>query len=861
MSTNRFILFLALFCINASLLSAVTLAVNGNQTDVSVENLDPAAIEVRASIGDIQITSQSAARGDFTRISLPGFQRSLEVGEPELAEIHQLIEIPVNAEARIEIISEYYDEYSLSELGFDAPVFPAQPSLLKSQIPQDVEFHLLDNLYNQDAFLNRDPVSVEIAGMLRGIRIANLIIRPIDYNPVTGILRIHSNLEFVVHFDGADFEQTAALKRDYFSPVFEPVYQMLANHEISNDRDDLVLDPVTYAIVANPIFEGQLDEFINWKTQKGYTVITGYTDEIGSSTSAIKSWLQDLYQDPAEGVSPPSFVLFVGDVAQVPTWNGNTGGHVTDLKYCEYTNDYMPEVYYGRFSASNAGQLQAQLDKTMEYDQYLMPDPAYLGEVVMIAGMDGSFGQVWANGQINYGTSQYFNEDHGIYSNTYLYPNSGSNYNNIINDVSNGVGYVNYTAHGSQTSWADPSFTINNINNLDNAHEYPLVVGNCCLTNAFDYGTCFGEAWLRAEEKGAIGYIGGSNNTYWNEDYWWGVGSGNVVQYPTYEATGPGAYDGIFHDHGEAESEWYVANSAIIMAGNLAVVQGGGNMNYYWEIYHLMGDPSLSTYMGVPAENTVDHLPILQIGLDTFTVTAEEYSYVGLAMDGVLYGAGQVGPSGVLELAIDPILTAGTATIVVSKQNRIPYVGDVEVGNAEGPYLIVDNLLVADDSNGNGEIDYGETVDAIICAENVGAETATGVIAVVTTEDPYITLTQDMVTFDDIQSNEIQFSIEAITMEISNETPDGHTAALFVTFVSNEDTWSGNYYIDVNAYCVLGDVNADWNIDILDVIRAVNIIIHSGLPPTELELCACDTNEDGIVNILDVIGMINFIVG
>ena len=52
---------------------------------------------------------------------------------------------------------------------------------------------------------------------------------------------------------------------------------------------------------------------------------------------------------------------------------------------------------------------------------------------------------------------------------------------------------MNYTAHGSQTSWADPSFTISNINSLQNDHEYPTVVGNCCLTNAFDTGTCFGE--------------------------------------------------------------------------------------------------------------------------------------------------------------------------------------------------------------------------------------------------------------------------------------------------------------------------------------------------------------------------------
>ena len=47
----------------------------------------------------------------------------------------------------------------------------------------------------------------------------------------------------------------------------------------------------------------------------------------------------------------------------------------------------------------------------------------------------------------------------------------------------------------------------------------------CCQSNKFDEPTCFGEKLLRANNKGAVGYIGGSNNTYWDEDYWWAVGA------------------------------------------------------------------------------------------------------------------------------------------------------------------------------------------------------------------------------------------------------------------------------------------------------------------------------------------------
>ena len=43
---------------------------------------------------------------------------------------------------------------------------------------------------------------------------------------------------------------------------------------------------------------------------------------------------------------------------------------------------------------------------------------------------------------------------------------------------------------------------------MTNSGKYPTMVGNCCLTNAFDTSSCFGEALLREDNKGALGHIG-----------------------------------------------------------------------------------------------------------------------------------------------------------------------------------------------------------------------------------------------------------------------------------------------------------------------------------------------------------------
>ncbi|MFQ6092283.1 MAG: right-handed parallel beta-helix repeat-containing protein [bacterium] len=58
-----------------------------------------------------------------------------------------------------------------------------------------------------------------------------------------------------------------------------------------------------------------------------------------------------------------------------------------------------------------------------------------------------------------------------------------------------------------------------------------------------------------------------------------------------------------------------------------------------------------------------------------------------------------------------------------------------------------------------------------------------------------------------------------------------------------------------------GDVNLDGEINVLDVVRAVNIIL--GLPeePSGYELWAADMNEDGEVNIVDVVLIVQIILG
>ena len=284
------------------LYATAVINVNGADTEFKLQQISPAILNVSLTIGDIVTFTEMTDEGEYTRLSLPNFHISRDAGEPELPEIHRLIEIPQDASPRIEILSSSYRDYSLADLGIENPIYPAQPSLSKSQNPGDIPFNINENLYLKNTMLEKELVFVSIEGQLRAIRLANLNIRPVDYNPVEGILRVYTNLEINIHMDGANLAKTEEIKETYYSPYFEALYNQIINYEEFTRSDDLIDDPVTYVIVANSAFEGDLDEFIEWKTQKGYHVIVGYTGDIGSSASAIKNYIHNLYNNPDDGV-------------------------------------------------------------------------------------------------------------------------------------------------------------------------------------------------------------------------------------------------------------------------------------------------------------------------------------------------------------------------------------------------------------------------------------------------------------------------------------------------------------------------------------------------------------------------------
>lgn len=757
----------------------------------------------QTSFQSLEAREKGTVQGIFLQLTADGFGKGNQIGNPDLPVRGNLIEVPVGAKVEINIVSYDLETIKLNELGLNGRVFPTQRSVSKSEDPDKVEFSFNSKVYSKNEFYQNQMAWYEESGILRGVRVGNVFVSPFRYNPVENTLEVYNNMVVEVKFTNADQKATNDAKVRYYSPFYSQMYKGMLNYQGETKAINQHF-PVKYVIVSHRMFETTLQPFIAWKQKKGFQVTVKYTDEIGTTTTAIKTYLQGLYTSATETDPAPSFVLLVGDVAQVPVYNGQSGSHVTDLYYFCYdgASDRIPDVSYGRFSASTVAHLQSQIDKTLEYEMYTMPDPSYLDEVVMVSGVDAGHAPTYGNGQINYGTTYYFNAAHDITSHTYLYPASGSSASQIIANISSGVGYGNYTAHCSPSGWADPSFETSDIPGLQNAHKYGLLVGNCCQSVQFDDNECFGEAILRAVNKGAIGYIGGSNSTYWDEDFWWGVGFGPVSANPTYAQTTIGAYDRTFHEFGEAEADWTVTQGQMVIGGNLAVEQSTSSRKlYYWEIYHLMGDPSLMPYMSQPEAMEVEYMSQLIIGLNSLTVVAEPDALVALSLNGNLITSAMTNESGEAVLEFDSFTEPCTADVVVTKSNRQPYIGTIGVIPGNAPFVLYNHVNINDaQGNNNHMADFGETVLLDFSLTNVGNVATDNMTVKIRTADPYVTIVDSTESWGTLNGHDTVEIAGAFSVQVAEMIPDQHKVVFEVVAMDAlQEEWISKFNFVLNA--------------------------------------------------------------
>ena len=771
------------------------------QTKISFRSTDKAecvksdmtSLKASFSFSGFEAQELQSERGVFSTLTMANTVIGGNEGEPQIPVVNQLIAIPFGATPTIRVTHYSTQDYDLGEYGINR-LSPRQPDAWKDESPENVPFAYNEAAYQARGLRSEPMVRVGVEGVMRGVRVGQMSIEPVSYDPVSNTIRVFNDIEVEVSFDGADARTTENMLVKTYSPYFTGIYDQLFNGRavrgVYEDHPDLWTAPVKMLVIANRMFEGCIQNWVAWKTLKGIYVDVNYTDVIGTSADEIQSFIRDKYAQDA-----PTFLMIMGDQDQVAASGiGSKTGCVTDLLYSSVDDDQFPDMFHSRLSAETEAQMMAMLNKGMEYEQYTMPDPSYLNNVLFVAGYDNTGWDIKVGRPtVWYATNYYYNTEHG-FNNVYEF--SHGSFDNCYTYLNSGVGFANYTAHGTETSWMNPEFTIDGINALTNEHKYFLAMGNCCKTGNWGFESpCFGETMVRAENKGAYAYIGSCPSTTWYNDYYFGVGATNPKDdgtMPTYEETTMGCYDAIWRN------DDFNTVCAILYAGNLAgnAARALGypvhcNPLYYWQAYHVLGDGSIMPYRVQPTANIVSHLDILPIGIDSYEVDAVPGSYVAISKDGVLLGTALVGDSGRAYVPITPVTEACNVTICVTAPQRVPYIVTIPAAIVEGPYISADSFTPT-------VAHVGDIIDLSIDFKNVGTEATVGTTTVtLTSEDPKVVIDSDINTFGALDADDIT-TVSGFQFHIIQGVADGAHVTIHYAASNGTKTWEGNIFVNAN---------------------------------------------------------------
>ncbi|MCR5014821.1 MAG: T9SS type A sorting domain-containing protein [Bacteroidales bacterium] len=788
-------LLIALLLGGLGLQAQQTIALGRTADRVEVLDDQASSLQLQLNYAKIQVVTTTNRQGDFAELLLEGGFSNGIVGQPKLPVTQRFIEIPFGAMPQVKVLGSTMQEFALEDYGVQR-LLPMQAPVSKNDVPEGAPFVIDEQCYQRDAFQGEPLAQVEVLGTLRGYHIAKLTVAPVQYNPVQNKIRVYNDIAVELSFPGGDMSLTREVKAKTYSPYFDVVGEYLVNEGVSRDypeHPDMTRYPIKYVIVADPMFAPYLNDFVEWKTQKGFEVVLSYTDEVGATVEEIEAYVHGLYDDATADDPAPSFLLFVGDVEQIPARVGSASHHVTDLYYASVDGDYFPDMYYGRLSAQTPEQLIPQIEKTLYYEQYQFADPSYLNGATLIAGWDDYWAPRIGKATVHYGLNNWFNADHD-YSVVSAYYGP-SDYQGCYEDDKVSVSLINYTAHCSASVWGTPALSATTIRSMNNEGLYPLAIGNCCESSQFNVGECVGESWVRTDKKGAVCYIGSAPSTYWYEDAWWAVGAyhitdGNLGDDPVYDLTTMGAYDAM-HEGG------YVSTGGLTLCGNLAVTEACNNgwsdaAHYYWEAYNVLGDPSLVCYHteGEPIMASYD--PVVFKGFSFFNVEAEPQSFVAMSKDGVLLGTGMVDENGELSLTIDPIEEGGFVSLVVTKPQHIPYICHIPVATPGQPFLTVEEEEPM-------QFDYNHDTDLTVTVKNNGDNVVpAGTLVELLSPDDRIQVVQGQCQLTEaIPVGGTAALQDAFTVKAGPEVRDGETFRL-ITMADCGDMVNSDFYVTVN---------------------------------------------------------------
>jgi uncharacterized repeat protein (TIGR01451 family) len=770
------------------------------------------SVIINYSLKELGIEAVSNPNGTFYRLSIPGHNLTTDPGKPELPVLNRLISVPDGSQASIMISEVKSTRINPSKKDFKGVLFPSQHGETKQRDTGKPDFVIDKTIYGAHGILNSDTVKIEYLGKLRSKSISNLSIYPVRYNPESNNIEVITSMKIEITFPQNVLKSSKSASSE--SALFNDI---LSKGILNYYPDQLITgysdQPVGMIIVADTTFRKSLEPYLRWKMQKGFRINLIYPgkDGTGKTYQEIKQSVSSVYKAFEAAGTPPEYLLLVGDVEKIPYY-GN--GNISDMYYGEFDGggDFIPEMFVGRIPATDTSDVKSVVEKIIQYEKFgFSADNLFYSRALALAGKDANYANIM-NGQIKYAITNYLKSDNKLTGYHFYYPDGSTKKDSTLKLINNGLTFINYTGHGSASGWLHLDLKSPDIANMSNLNKYPFVISNACRTAQYTDTASFGNKFVLARGKGAIGFIGCSNDSYWDEDFFWAVGSGTPGPDPTYTVTGLGAYDRLFHTHGEDPSDWFISMGQVNYAGNLSVSSSSSlRKKYYWETYTLIGDPSVIPILGKPGSFNISLPDTLPSGIKSLSVTGDPFSYISVSHFDNLWDASYFSPSGSAVLEF-PTSTYDSCLVVVTGQNKMPIIKTIYFSDINKEYINLTRSVLTDSlDNNNGKADFGETIFLNLIISNLGNVAATNLSARISSTSPWLTIIKNSTVIGTLAGkSEIQLH-GRLEIKIDDEIPD--RGILTIDLVLKDDKTEKKYKIDITAHapeleivnCVIDD--------------------------------------------------------
>jgi len=171
-----------------------------------------------------------------------------------------------------------------------------------------------------------------------------------------------------------------------------------------------------------------------------------------------------------------------------------------------------------------------------------------------------------------------------------------------------------------------------------------------------------------------------------------------------------------------------------------------------------------------------------------------EGALVCLYKEGEVFARELVGSSGSVVMTFEPG-TTGDLLVTVTRVNCEPYLGSVTISQASrfvgyNSHTIDDDNVGGSQGNGDEHVNPGETIEMPMVVRNWGTQSASSVTGYLTSDDPWVTITDGVESFGTVGPGSTAQSLEDFDFQVSTACTSGHV----LQFTLRANSGGEDYY-------------------------------------------------------------------